>query len=104
MAEVAGEVVRTVGIIFAMASQVGVELCPQGFPLKGSRSAQHAADRLAWGWLPKVHLHIHLEDSVRFSTVCEEGARHGLLPPPTHGQSEAEYSNSAPLLQTRYSM
>lgn len=27
---------------------------------------------------------------MRFSTVCEEGARHGLLPPPTHGQSEAE--------------
>ena len=37
-----------------------------------------AQDQANWAWLPKVHLHIHLEGALRLQTVIELAEKHGL--------------------------
>ena len=37
-----------------------------------------AQDQRDWAWLPKVHLHIHLEGALRLETVVDLAAKHGL--------------------------
>lgn len=51
-----------------------------GYPVGGSRMDQHWADIAAWKWLPKAHLHLHLEGAVRFNTVLELASLHGRIP------------------------